>query len=681
MATSRKSSLARSLVRSATSLGRERCRVKEKRNMRSQNYYSMHGGPRIERLADVLHVHALYSRHVSDARRNRQFRSRLCRIAGADCVCQATAPTLRFRIRGRRQNVWSRGINSLYQGRLGANADALLRLKHLCSSAIGRRGSSGNRAVQGIATDRRFRTCASRQTYSSRNGRGKARLLCDGFYQSGSASRAISVDCRRQALAAIQRVRVLGTKRASLGLAQNATIRARCKTLCQTQGGGKPVIGDYAFETAAAMQGIRTGARRQFGSLAAAKGKSRHRCHRFYRMGAAGSAASTSCVFQTSPVQTVRVNCGYRFRSDHASIRGHVGGFKITSAQVAVEADADVLGLFATEAQLPPLLAGAPRTSNWNRRPFQVVGRFPCCLSPAAAAATFDERSSRRLLIDARIGSHIGRSFAPTDATAAHSKSGILFASIVRFTMLPANACKLLPSVPSLGRGQANIPRGHNRAIDSGPAISTRHLGRLVHHVRHEWPRRDSADTNDFLRWQLKSRFAPSGWMHFASLQNLTARQAALPRGTMRREPAAPLAEAASDTIEGLASERRLRRATYVTVAGPASTAQLLPLLRLRPIAEASALLARTNSRLGSCVRARVTQAHRENTIRDTRPATVYCSWPVPPLVVGLITKGVRIRQTNGDEAMARMLCPPEAGVAREKAFAMFTEQADRADV
>ncbi|MGA9883628.1 MAG: hypothetical protein WBQ34_07910 [Candidatus Acidiferrales bacterium] len=49
--------------------------------------------------------------------------------------------------------------------------------------------------------------------------------------------------------------------------------------------------------------------------------------------------------------------------------------------------------------------------------------------------------------------------------------------------------------------------------------------------------------------------------------------------------------------------------------------------------------------------------------------------------MIGLIAKGVRIRQTNGDEAMARMLCPPEAGVAREKAFAMFTEQADRADV
>lgn len=647
MATSREGSLARGLVRSATSVSRGCGGTSAKGQLRLCNFDSMGCGRRAR---------------------------------PGDCVCRAKAPTLSFPISDRPQIAWSRAINFSYQRFRGANAEALLQSKHFCSSAIRRRRASGNHAAQAVAADRRFRACARKQIMSGREYCCKTRLRCDRFYQAGGANRATSVDCRCQAFAATQRVRAHGTRHIVPGSAQKFAIHTRSKALCRTQDGRGTVGENHASKTAAPTAGLWIEARRQVGSRPSAKGKSRHRCYRSYRTGAAGSTVSASCVVQTSLVQTIRVSRGKQFRSDHVAIRGHVDSFKITPAQVAVGADADVLGHFATVARLPLALAATRRTPNWHVDWLQAIGSVPWRSSPRAADATCFLGRSRRLLIDARTGTRAGKSSVLTDASAAHSKCGI-FVRTVCFTTPPANAWPLLRSVPSMDRGQANIPRGHNRAIDLGPAISQRHLAWLVHRVRHEWPGQDSAGTNDLRRPRSESRFALSGWVHIADLKNSTKRQTALPRGAMRRKQAAPPAEAGPDTTERFASERRLRRATDLTFADPASIAQLSPPLRLRPIAEATAALARANSRLGSCVRALGIQAHRENTIRDTRPATVYCSWPLPPLMIGLIAKGVRIRQTNGDEAMARMLCPPEAGVAREKAFAMFTEQADRADV
>ncbi len=241
----RKSSLAPGTVRSTEPLGREYYGAKANGNQRSQNFYSMDGGPRTEPLAGVLHVHVLYFRHVSDARRNRQFRP----IAGVDCVCQATAPCARFQISRSRQIAWSGGANSLYHGRRNRSPEALLRSKRLCSSVSNSQGAAGNQELRSNTAARLLQTCAGRQIRRGLEDCCRVRGLGKEFGQSGNTNGALFVNRRGRALAAIQRVRARGTKRVLLDFAQRAAIQARCKTLCQTHGGSETVAGNRHFKT------------------------------------------------------------------------------------------------------------------------------------------------------------------------------------------------------------------------------------------------------------------------------------------------------------------------------------------------------------------------------------------------------------------------------------------------
>ncbi len=79
-----------------------------------------------------------------------------------------------------------------------------------------------------------------------------------------------------------------------------------------------------------------------------------------------------------------------------------------------------------------------------------------------------------------------------------------------------------------------------------------------------------------------------------------------------------------------------------------------------------------------SCVIAQAIPMHRENRIQDNPPAKQYCPWPVPPLgihPVGLTADGDHIRQINGGETLARMLCSGQHEFAQQEFFALCTEQ------
>lgn len=128
----------------------------------------------------------------------------------------------------------------------------------------------------------------------------------------------------------------------------------------------------------------------------------------------------------------------------------------------------------------------------------------------------------------------------------------------------------------------------------------------------------------------------------------------------------------------GAAFRLWLRCETLPTDASPGSSAGFaLPLLL--QLADLTALLpACAKLQLGPFARARAIPTREESTIQDNPPANDCSPWPLPPQVVHptrLIAKGGPIRQMNGNETLARMLCSSKTGLAREGYLALCTEQ------